>query len=76
MRIVGGIMHILWEQNPKNTSLQIVFSVMESAGLSPLLMATMAFLTIVYVPPHLRIAHRCRLTMYSLAVNTPSRTTP
>ncbi|KAI1795399.1 hypothetical protein LXA43DRAFT_40422 [Ganoderma leucocontextum] len=47
IRITGGITHLLWEQNRSNTTLQIIFSVMESAGLSPLLMATLAFLSTV-----------------------------
>ena len=74
VRITGGITHILWEQNPKNTSLQTIFSIMESAGLSPLLMATLAFLSIVYVPPHL-LSARPHLTMHPPAGNTRSRTT-
>ncbi|KAI1795401.1 hypothetical protein LXA43DRAFT_40844 [Ganoderma leucocontextum] len=46
-RIVGGITHVLWEQNPTNITLQTIFTIMESAGLSPLLMATLAFLSTV-----------------------------
>ncbi len=52
-RIVGGITHIIWEQNPNNTTLQTTFSILESAGLSPLLMATLGFLSTVYVYRHL-----------------------
>ncbi|KAM5537306.1 hypothetical protein V8D89_009036 [Ganoderma adspersum] len=47
VRIVGGITHVLWEQNPSTTMLQTIFSVMESAGLSSLLIATLAFLSTV-----------------------------
>ena len=75
VRITGGITHVLWEQNPKNTSLQSIFSIMESAGLSPLLMATLAFLSIAYVLPFLWIAQPC-LTTYFPVGNTRSRTTP
>ncbi|PIL26229.1 hypothetical protein GSI_11984 [Ganoderma sinense ZZ0214-1] len=46
-RIVGGVTHILWEQNSSDTTLQTIFSIMESVGLSPLLMATLAFLSTV-----------------------------
>ncbi|PIL26230.1 hypothetical protein GSI_11985 [Ganoderma sinense ZZ0214-1] len=49
-RIVGGVTHVLSEQNPSNTILQTVFSIMESAGLSTLLIATLAFLSTVGQP--------------------------
>ena len=51
VRILGGITHALSEQNPSNTTLQIIFGVMESAGLSPLMLATLGFLSTVYVAP-------------------------
>ena len=51
VRILGGITHALSEQNPSNTTLQIIFGIMESAGLSPLMLATLGFLSTVYVPP-------------------------
>ncbi|KAI0334289.1 hypothetical protein GY45DRAFT_1318778 [Cubamyces sp. BRFM 1775] len=44
IRIVGGVTHILSEQNPSNITLQIIFNIMESSGLSPLLVATVGFL--------------------------------
>ncbi|KAI8992777.1 hypothetical protein BD414DRAFT_482168 [Trametes punicea] len=44
IRIVGGITHVLSEQSPSNTTLQVIFNVMESAGLSPLLIASAGFL--------------------------------
>ncbi|KAM5533770.1 hypothetical protein V8D89_012545 [Ganoderma adspersum] len=46
-RIVGGSTHALWEQHPSNATLQTIFTIMESIGLSPLLMATLGFLSTV-----------------------------
>ncbi|EIW56860.1 uncharacterized protein TRAVEDRAFT_127494 [Trametes versicolor FP-101664 SS1] len=43
-RIVGGVTHILSEQNPTDKTLQTVYTVTESAGLSQLLIATCGFL--------------------------------
>ena len=48
VRILGGITPVLYEQNPSNTTLQIIFGIMESAGLSPLMLATLGFLSTVY----------------------------
>lgn len=47
VRIVGGITHIVSEQNPSNVTLQIVFATLEGAGVSPLLLATLGFLQTV-----------------------------
>ncbi|OCH92728.1 hypothetical protein OBBRIDRAFT_750980 [Obba rivulosa] len=47
VRIAGGITHIALEQNPTNSTLQIVVGILESAGVSPLLLATLGFLNIV-----------------------------
>lgn len=47
IRIVGGITHIVSEQNPSNVTLQIVFATLEGAGVSPLLLATLGFLQTV-----------------------------
>ncbi|CDO69939.1 hypothetical protein BN946_scf184836.g13 [Trametes cinnabarina] len=47
IRIVGGVTHILFEQKPSNTTLQIIFNVMEASGLSPLLVASVGFLSTV-----------------------------
>ncbi|KAI0351243.1 hypothetical protein OH77DRAFT_1498660 [Trametes cingulata] len=44
IRIGGGVTHILSEQSPTNVTLQIVFAILESTGLSPLLLATVGFL--------------------------------
>ncbi|KAI0757365.1 hypothetical protein C8Q80DRAFT_1225239 [Daedaleopsis nitida] len=44
VRIAGGITHILSENNPTNTTERVVYSIMESSGLSPLLLATLGFL--------------------------------
>ncbi|GBE78458.1 predicted protein [Sparassis crispa] len=44
IRIVGGVTHVLSETSDKNNSTLItIYSIMESAGLSPLLMATLGF---------------------------------
>ncbi|EMD41591.1 hypothetical protein CERSUDRAFT_110168 [Gelatoporia subvermispora B] len=47
IRIAGGITHILLEQKPTNTTLQIVVGIFESSGVSPLLLATVGFLNTV-----------------------------
>ncbi|KAJ3010214.1 hypothetical protein NUW54_g282 [Trametes sanguinea] len=44
IRIIGGVTHVLSEQNPSNINLQIIFNIMESSGLSPLLVASVGFL--------------------------------
>ncbi|KAL7278464.1 hypothetical protein ACG7TL_007463 [Trametes sanguinea] len=44
IRIVGGVTHVLSEQNPTDVNLQIIFNIMEAAGLSPLLVASVGFL--------------------------------
>ncbi|TBU41118.1 hypothetical protein BD309DRAFT_898715 [Dichomitus squalens] len=46
-RIIGGITHVLSEQNPSNVTLQVIYTIVESAGLSPLLLATLGFLSTV-----------------------------
>jgi hypothetical protein len=49
-RIIGGALMIAAELvQPVNTTLYIVAFILEAAGLSPLLMATLAFLRTVYV---------------------------
>ncbi|CCM06400.1 uncharacterized protein FIBRA_08660 [Fibroporia radiculosa] len=47
IRIVGGITHIASEVSPTNTTLQIVYSILETSGVSPLLLATLGFLQTV-----------------------------
>ncbi|CAL1696173.1 unnamed protein product [Somion occarium] len=48
IRIVGGSIHLASEVgDPNNITLKIVFSILEGAGLSPLLLATIGFLVTV-----------------------------
>ncbi|KAI0932666.1 hypothetical protein AcW1_000277 [Taiwanofungus camphoratus] len=47
IRIVGGVTHVLSEQKPTNITLIIIYSIMEGAGVSPLLLATLGFLQTV-----------------------------
>ncbi|KAI0651508.1 hypothetical protein C8Q79DRAFT_1114459 [Trametes meyenii] len=44
IRFIGAITHILSEENPTNTTYRIIYGIMESAGVSPLLVATLGFL--------------------------------
>lgn len=50
VRIIGGIAHVIAEvqSNPSNTVVTM-YTILESAGLSPLMMATLGFLSTVYV---------------------------
>ncbi|KAH9927511.1 uncharacterized protein BXZ73DRAFT_90761 [Epithele typhae] len=43
-RIIGGITHVLSEQNPSNITEKTIYGIMEAAGLSPLLVASLGFL--------------------------------
>ncbi|KAI0757361.1 hypothetical protein C8Q80DRAFT_1265298 [Daedaleopsis nitida] len=43
-RIVGGVAHILSEQDPTNVTKRTIYTTMESAGISQLLLATLGFL--------------------------------
>ncbi|RPD58385.1 hypothetical protein L227DRAFT_505377 [Lentinus tigrinus ALCF2SS1-6] len=56
VRIIGGVTHILSENNPTNGTDRTIYSIMESAGLSPLMTASLGFLRTV--------------TQYSLEDNT------
>ncbi|OBZ79227.1 hypothetical protein A0H81_00431 [Grifola frondosa] len=47
IRIVGGVTHVLSEQNPSNITLRIIYGIAESSGVSPLLVATLGFLATV-----------------------------
>ena len=47
VRILGGVTHVLSENNPTNKTERIIYGIMESAGLSPLVMATLGFLRTV-----------------------------
>ncbi|KAK7682031.1 hypothetical protein QCA50_014995 [Cerrena zonata] len=47
IRIIGGAIHIASENNPSNDNLRITYSILEGAGLSPLLVATIGFLTTI-----------------------------
>ena len=63
MRIVGGVTHIVSEeQSNPSVTLITIFSILEGAGLSPLMMATLGFLSTVYVPSNLRFHLCCLLT--------------
>ncbi|KAH9891059.1 hypothetical protein C8Q73DRAFT_606069, partial [Cubamyces lactineus] len=44
IRIIGAVTHILSEENPTNVTDRIIYGIMESAGTSPLLIATVGFL--------------------------------
>ncbi|KAI0823127.1 hypothetical protein BC628DRAFT_1301588, partial [Trametes gibbosa] len=44
IRLIGSITHILSEQNPTNTTYTTIYTIMEAAGTSPLLVATLGFL--------------------------------
>ncbi|KAI0639026.1 hypothetical protein C8Q77DRAFT_1034073, partial [Trametes polyzona] len=44
IRLIGSITHILSEGNPTNTTLFTITSILEAAGTSPLLLATLGFL--------------------------------
>ncbi|KAI0666315.1 hypothetical protein C8Q78DRAFT_1060763 [Trametes maxima] len=44
IRLIGAITHILSEENPTNTTYTVIYGIMESAGTSPLLVATLGFL--------------------------------
>ncbi|RPD61451.1 hypothetical protein L227DRAFT_610462 [Lentinus tigrinus ALCF2SS1-6] len=44
IRLIGGVTHILSQENPTSISLRVIFNIMESSGLSPLLVATLGFL--------------------------------
>jgi hypothetical protein len=49
-RIIGGALMIAAElTRPVNSTLYIIAFILEAAGISPLLMATLSFLHIVYV---------------------------
>ncbi|RPD81633.1 hypothetical protein L226DRAFT_555791 [Lentinus tigrinus ALCF2SS1-7] len=47
VRIIGGITHILSENDPTNKTERTIYGIMESAGLSPLMTATLGFLRTV-----------------------------
>ncbi|KAI8983410.1 hypothetical protein BD414DRAFT_490821 [Trametes punicea] len=47
IRIIGGVAHILSEGNPSNVTERTIYGIMESAGTSPLLLATLGFLRTV-----------------------------
>ena len=44
VRIIGGITHILSENDPTNSTERTIYTITESAGLSPLLVASLGFL--------------------------------
>ncbi|KAI0761205.1 hypothetical protein BD413DRAFT_592302 [Trametes elegans] len=44
IRLVGAITHILSEQDATNVTARTIYGIMEAAGLSPLLMATLGFM--------------------------------
>ena len=44
VRIIGGSLHIASENSPSNINLRIAYAILEGAGLSPLLIATIGFL--------------------------------
>ncbi|KAI0724188.1 hypothetical protein C8T65DRAFT_704103 [Cerioporus squamosus] len=47
VRIIGGITHVMSESDPTNSTERTIYSIMEAAGLSPLLMASLGFLRTV-----------------------------
>ncbi|KAH9846634.1 hypothetical protein C2E23DRAFT_686247, partial [Lenzites betulinus] len=47
IRLIGSVTHILAEQNPTNTTYTTIYTIMEAAGTSPLLVATLGFLMTV-----------------------------
>ncbi|CAL1702531.1 unnamed protein product [Somion occarium] len=47
IRIVGSAIHLASENNQSNTTLRITYSVLEAAGLSPLIVATLGFLNTI-----------------------------
>lgn len=50
VRIIGATAHIIYEQEKTpNTNVHIIYSTLESAGVSPLMLATLGFVQTVYV---------------------------
>ncbi|TFK93049.1 hypothetical protein K466DRAFT_479360 [Polyporus arcularius HHB13444] len=47
VRIIGGVTHVLSEHDPSNSTERTIYSIMEAAGLSPLLTASLGFLRTV-----------------------------
>lgn len=51
VRVIGAVTHIYAEEHTSaSNTVHIVYSIMESTGISPLLLAALGFLGTVYVP--------------------------